>query len=140
LLEGKELATEPVFTEKTHFHFYDPMRGIRTNKFKYIKNFEFGRQTENMAGHIHTDMFRELDNRYAKGHPEDELYDVENDPDELNNLAGESEYAGIKDTLEHKLCEWMKKTQDPLLEKPIPSPFYERIIARFKNFNQDIIE
>lgn len=132
LLMGDELEVQPVFTEKTHFHFYDPMRGIRNEKYKYIKNFEFGRQTEVLAGYIHTDTFRELDNRYGKGHPEDELYDTENDPDELNNLAYELEYAGIKDELERKLCQWMKKTNDPLLDRPIPSPFYERIVKRFK--------
>ncbi len=134
LLHNQPLEPQPVFTEKTHFHFYDPMRAIRTEKFKYIKNFEFGRQTEVLADYIHTDTFRELDNRYGKGHPEDELYDVENDPDELNNLAEDGSYAAIKDGLERKLCAWMKNTADPLLERPIPSPFYERIVERFKNF------
>lgn len=68
------------------------MRGIRTEKYKYIKNFEFGRQTETLADYIHTESYRELNHRYSCGHPENELYDIENDPDELNNLAGMTDY------------------------------------------------
>ena len=134
LLHGQPLEFKPIFTEKTHFHFYDPMRAVRTKQFKYIKNFEFGRQTEVLADYIHTDTFKELDNRYGKGHQEDELYDLHNDPDELNNLAGKLEYENIKISLEKELCQWMKETGDPLLEKPIPSPFYQRIIKRFETF------
>ncbi len=41
-----------------------------------------------------------------------ELYDLRNDPDELNNLAGKEEYAGIQVKLETALLKWLEEVQD----------------------------
>ena len=47
------------------------------------------------------------------------LYDLEEDPQELNNLAGRQEYALLEETLKEALHEWMILNQDYL---PLPVP------------------
>ena len=45
-------------------------------------------------------------------HYTDELYDLEKDPLEMDNLIDSEEYAEIRDFLHDKLLEWMDKTRD----------------------------
>ncbi len=47
-------------------------------------------------------------------HSIDELYDLHADPHELVNLAADPRYAALKDDLESRVQEWMRKTEDPL--------------------------
>jgi N-sulfoglucosamine sulfohydrolase len=44
--------------------------------------------------------------------PVEELYDWQNDPQELNNLAGNPTYAEIKNRLKSKMHSWMVETHD----------------------------
>ena len=48
-----------------------------------------------------------------------EVYDLENDPDELRNLSGDPEYAEVEQRLKEELHEWMILNQDYL---PLPIP------------------
>jgi N-sulfoglucosamine sulfohydrolase len=48
--------------------------------------------------------------------PEFELYDLQNDPYERSNLAGNPEYAQIFQTLEAELKAWQGKTSDPFAD------------------------
>ena len=44
----------------------------------------------------------------------DELYDLETDPAELNNLIDSKAHASIRDALHDRLLDWMNRTRDPL--------------------------
>ncbi len=44
---------------------------------------------------------------------DDELYDLENDPYELNNLAGNPEFTKVQQEMETRLKRWMADTGDP---------------------------
>ena len=44
--------------------------------------------------------------------PFEELYDVENDPEEIANLADDPEYSELKDQMRTQLFEWMIETRD----------------------------
>ena len=48
--------------------------------------------------------------------PRLQLYDLENDPHEFQNLAYQSEYAVIQEKLEKELEQWRAKTKDPLID------------------------
>ena len=48
-----------------------------------------------------------------------ELYDLQNDPQELNNLAGKKEYAEIEKKLRDTMAEKMLTDRDY-----VPLPFY----------------
>jgi hypothetical protein len=45
--------------------------------------------------------------------PAEELYDLRKDPSQLNNVAGEPEYAKIKSKLAAALMSELKATKDP---------------------------
>ncbi|MFR9520586.1 MAG: heparan N-sulfatase, partial [Rikenellaceae bacterium] len=45
--------------------------------------------------------------------PEFELFDLESDPNEFENLSGREEYKETLDALLLKLKEWQKETKDP---------------------------
>ncbi|MCT4544042.1 MAG: sulfatase-like hydrolase/transferase [Vallitalea sp.] len=44
---------------------------------------------------------------------QDELYDMENDPQEMNNLINNSDYIKIRNKLHDDLLKWMDDTRDP---------------------------
>jgi hypothetical protein len=52
----------------------------------------------------------------------EELYDLETDCCEMDNLADRPDVAGIKADLARRLHSWMEDTDDPLLRGPIPAP------------------
>lgn len=66
----------------------------------------------------------QLDKKFAdlyfpKNRPMFELYDLKNDPYEMNNLSGIEEYAEVVQELKAKLTEWMILERDYL---PLPIP------------------
>lgn len=67
------------------------MRGIRTNRYKYVKNFEDGPKI-----YMPVDIHRSLsgpdvrEHYYVPNEPE-ELYDLEQDPLETNNVIDHKE-------------------------------------------------
>jgi len=46
-----------------------------------------------------------------------ELYDLDNDPHELTNLASDEEFAPIRDDLHQQLLAWLREIADPLPEQ-----------------------
>src|SRR5262249_12121340 len=49
--------------------------------------------------------------------PREELYDLTNDPNELQNLAGDAKHAKVLADLRKRLRAWQEKTHDPWLIK-----------------------
>lgn len=129
-LEGSPLQTlaadthaewrEELFGEVNVHAAYEPMRSIRTERWKYIRHFE-------PRDHI---TLANCDNGLSKGylydhdwqnHPPhaEELYDLVLDPMEAHNLADDPEYASTKESLSKRLESWMSSTNDPLLTGPL---------------------
>ncbi len=111
---------EEIFTEKTFHEMYDPIRSIRTKKYKYIYNFE---KLETLY-QIPMDIMRDLSGRYMqdkynKPRSKEELYDLEKDPNEQNNLINNTNYKNVAVELKQKLFDWMRKTNDPILKGKI---------------------
>jgi arylsulfatase A-like enzyme len=127
ILKGeKPSINEQIFAEKTYHVIYDPMRGIRTKDFKYIKNFP-GTKRPNRQFHIPNDTFsykskKAIKSEYIGKRSPEELYDLNTDPYEKNNLAGNPEYETILLDLRNRLEKWMENTNDPLLYGRIKAP------------------
>jgi arylsulfatase A-like enzyme len=133
LLEGEKGERDAVFSEKTFFQFYDPMRSVRTKRFRFIQNFELCRYLEMDSGGKGEGSFCDFGTKAIGGHPQDELYDVEADPHMLTNLAVAEEYGEV--VCEHKrmLLEWMERTDDPLLKGHVPSPYHQRVVEELRS-------
>ena len=54
--------------------------------------------------------------------PQEELYDLHADPDEMRNLAGRPEATAMEASLRQELDQWMRETGDPLPARNIPYP------------------
>ena len=112
--EGSYSGQEEIFAEKNFHDGYDPIRCIRTKKYKYIRNFDYKNVKKialpgDMKASIASNTLRP-DAKEQRA-PE-ELYDLDKDPGEENNLADDPAYKPIKEELSGKLEKWMKETDD----------------------------
>ena len=137
---------EMIFAEKTYQLYYDPMRAVRTRKWKLIANFEFAPWQETPPdyksnGKSFVEISLALDvpaNRMY--HPPLELYDLENDPHEQHNLADDPGLDGTRNRLIQTLYEWMRRTGDPLLDGPMAQGAYRQRMKAFKDIGQQSTE
>jgi len=126
--EQTELRSE-IFVEKTYHEIYDPIRGIRTNSFKYIRNFEKLDTLYQMPLPIlMAPSGKYMKDFYNSPRPTEELYDLRKDPLEKTNVINITEYQEIATELRERLFNWLKATNDPILKGKIPKP-------DFVNFN-----
>jgi N-sulfoglucosamine sulfohydrolase len=114
---------EEIFAEVTYHAAYEPMRCVRTRRYKYIKHFDKRRKPvlANSDDSPSKDVWLNhgWKDRYV---PEEELYDLIFDPCERNNLASEPSMAPERTSLRDRLTEWMQQTDDPLLKGSVPLP------------------
>jgi len=120
----------------------DRIRCVRTKRFKYIRNFypdrpytQLNRYKETMYPVIR--LMRRLAREgklsaaqarfMAPSRPTEELYDLEHDPWEIHNLAGDPKYQDVLVELRQKLLDWMRTTQDQgaIPEDPAVIAYYE---------------
>ena len=104
-----------------HTHIF-PSRSARGVRYHYIHNFntmERIRRDEKAGREI--DPFHRMGAMKHQHTPEEELYDIQNDPFELTNLASNPKFAEIKTDLKGELFKWMKQQNDFLTANgPIP--------------------
>lgn len=114
-----------IYAEKSWHDDYDPMRCVRTERWKYIRNLIPGPLLTLPADLCPNQCptARALQNSYLAERPAEELYDVQEDPHELHNLAGETTLQSTLDNLREMLDDWMEQTGDPFLEHGfVPGP------------------
>ncbi len=126
---------EQVFAEKNWHDYEDRSRAVRTLKYKYIRNDYADLAGTPPADAVRSPTFQALRRRRDAGklepeqrqcfgkRPEEELYDVESDPHELENLAGDSRYVRILDKLQDALEAWEASTQDVKPASRTPDEF-----------------
>ncbi|MCU4926219.1 sulfatase-like hydrolase/transferase [Halobacteria archaeon AArc-dxtr1] len=83
--------------------------------FSQYHGEEFGLYTQRM---VRTERYKFVYN----GPDVNELYDLERDPAELQNLVDHPEYEGVRRELQDQLVEWMETTDDPN-RKWVPGTF-----------------
>lgn len=115
----------------------DHMRAVRTQDFKYIRNFLPQRPyLQPCAYKDAKEIIKALRRAYAAGElneaqelifretrPEEELYDLKNDPYELNNLADDPGFLEKLVELRDRLDVWMEETDDKGLEAESEAQF-----------------
>jgi arylsulfatase A-like enzyme len=122
LLDGTASGSrESIFAEMTWHDKYNPMRAIRTTRHKYIRNFG-----ERPLVYLPLDIYQGLagqevrEEYYASPRPAEELYDLQADPLEMNNLVGDPKHAELLGDLRARVQAWMEETDDPLLRGDVP--------------------
>ncbi|MGB0596264.1 MAG: sulfatase family protein [Rubripirellula sp.] len=123
----------------------DRMRSVRTKKFKYIRNFLPNRPYLQPCRYKDAKSIlialREWNDQgklnatqkliFRDTRPTEELYDLENDPHEINNLANVSKYANELQTMRQRLNAWMEETDDKGRE-PESAEMYESDMAVYR--------
>ena len=124
-------GTEPppaqlFFTRDRMDKAYDRIRGVRDERYKYIRNFEPGLPyAQPIAFMDEMPMMQEWRRLaaegaltgppaqfFAKTKPAEELYDTESDPHEVVNLADDPAYAGQLAVMRGALESWIVETGD----------------------------
>ena len=104
----------------------DHLRSVRTRHFKYIRNFLPERPYLQPCAYKDKKAIlvaiKDWDAKGAlnatqklvtrKTRPKEELYDLRNDPHEINNLAADSKHAAKLAELRERLDAWMEDTND----------------------------
>ena len=93
--------------------FVFPSRMVSNGKFKLIRNYNsYEVYSENLTKNNAINHFIEIGAKKFKRIPFEELYNLEKDPYEKNNLAKNKEYMDIKNALLVKLDDWMADQND----------------------------
>ncbi len=126
-----------------------PRRAIHTRDFAYIRNYEpdrwpmggpdfetsqgtygdidAGPTKSYMMAHKDDEEVRDLFDKSFGKLPAEELYAVDSDPGQMNNLAASPEYAEVKQRLRKRMEDYQKRTGDPRVHGESPwddYPFY----------------
>ena len=114
-----------VFAERNWHDCDEHIRSVRNDRFKLIRNayieLPFGTPADASSSPTWYSLLRMKDEGnltpaqariFTAPRPRIELYDVENDPWELTNLAGKAEYADLAAELAKVLDDWMTETGD----------------------------
>ncbi|WP_288372078.1 sulfatase [uncultured Algoriphagus sp.] len=147
-LNGEKQDRDQVFLERERHanvrkgDLSYPMRAVRTQQFLYIWNPMPERNpTGDPTVHQSVGQYGDVDHSITKflimaqegkaqagkpdyfqlafgSRPEEELYDVEKDPYQLNNLASDPSFASVKEEMRKELLAWMEKTGDLRFENP----------------------
>ena len=128
IFENPESSREYVISTRDRCDFtIDRIRSVRSKDFKYIRNFKTDRpytqptymdfdgiEFVQVMRQLHTDkkLNTAQDRFMSDERPSEELYDLKNDPYELNNLASNPKYGDVLKEYADVLVNWMAKTDD----------------------------
>jgi N-sulfoglucosamine sulfohydrolase len=131
LLDGAAYESrDAIFSEMTYHDYYDPQRCIRTDRYKLIAFFAAAPAFMDPTQSWRPRSDPVVPEQPALAfHPLIELYDLDADPWERHNLAGDPAYAAVRRDLAARLMAWMRDTGDPLLAGAVTSPTHWMALA-----------
>ena len=104
---------------------FDLVRAVRDKQYRYIRNYmPFRINMQHLAFLFNEPSAQSWENEFRAGKtnavqsrafknkPVEELYDVENDPWEINNLANDPKYADILKRMRGALDDWRMESRD----------------------------
>lgn len=121
LVDGRADPADPealhreIFAEVNYHAAYEPMRAIRTARYKYIRRWNVLRHP--VYPNIDACVSKEvLTTAGARVRPQvaESLHDLRFDPNESANLASDPAHADIRADLAMRLEAWMARSSDPL--------------------------
>ncbi len=134
LLTQPDTPVRSYIYAEDHWHDYEDLtRAVRSLNYKYIRNDYYDLPATPSADAGRSPTFQAMIKMNERGRltpaqracfiqprPKEELYDMLNDPYELNNLADSAAYRGILEEFRNALDEWSEKTgfRIPLARTP----------------------
>lgn len=125
---GKQKSVDPKYAfmfRGRMDEWYDMSRAVRDKKYRYIKNYMphriYGQHVSYLwrapSMQSWEDAWKngkcnEIQSRFWETKPPEELYDTENDPWEVNNLASNSGYQDVLDRMRKANRDWMLRIRD----------------------------
>jgi arylsulfatase A-like enzyme len=119
-----DAVRDEVFAEVTYHASYEPMRAVRTERWKYIRRFDED-MTTTVLPHCDESAAKKvwIDHGWRdRSVDREQLYDAVFDPNEACNRAGEEEVGTILAEMRNRLHRWMEETGDPLLAGHVAAP------------------
>ncbi len=125
----------------------DRIRCVREGRWKYIRNFMPGRPYTQFNAYKESiyPVLAQMEVLHGEGRlspvqerfmaprkPEEELYDLEEDPFETADLAGKKEYRDVLNRLRARLDRWIEETGDQgrIPEDPRVRAYWKKVAAR----------
>jgi arylsulfatase A-like enzyme len=143
LLTGRDgrYHRDYVFTERNWHDTWDPMRGVVSRRYSLICNYRPEVSYRGTLDHISASWVAgggpawdeiaaaqkagklpaPLRSLFTKPRPLLEIYDLEEDPNEFENLAQRKEMRGTIEDLQQALAKWMEETNDFLPPPVLPT-------------------
>jgi arylsulfatase A-like enzyme len=118
-----DAVRDEVFSEMTFHAAYEPLRAIRTDRWKYIRRFHD--YPHPILANCDDSATKDLMVETGWGlHlvPEEQLYDLIHDPNEHRDLSWDPRHKGTLSELRRRVEHWMEETGDPLRFGPIEPP------------------
>jgi N-sulfoglucosamine sulfohydrolase len=118
-----ERIHDAIFAEVTYHAAYEPMRAVRTQRWKYIRRFDhhLGPVLPNCDDSPSKDVLMQHSWK-ERSRPFEQLYDLIFDPNEASNVANDLSVAVVLEEMRTRLDNWMRDTNDPLLHGPVMPP------------------
>jgi arylsulfatase A-like enzyme len=121
LLQGRDWDPRDVVFAGKNTVDGDAKRCVRSERFKYIRNYDPGPELVIPDSEISVTR-RDMGNDHVRPRPEAEFYDLDADPAEQVNLAGQARFADAETELAERLHAIQQETTDPILAGPISRP------------------
>ena len=131
-IEGKATSSprKEVFAQYTPDMKRDNLsRCILTERYHLIRYFDQGRSVDYPVD-VHP---QEFANHHVRCKTKGtrrfvQLFDIIDDPYELNDIGSKTENASLVEHLSRRLVSWMRAVDDPLLRGPLRTPYYDKAI------------
>jgi len=142
LMDETAAGRSRIYSERNWHDLDDHIRSVRTPRYKYIRNYYpwepytlpadvYGSPTFKAmrklrkAGEL-TEVERQI---FLWPRPEEELYDLDNDPNEFHNLVGEAAYQEVLTRLRADAGSWENRTHDvsPAKRKPNRYDYWKHV-------------
>ncbi|MCD5002375.1 sulfatase [Enterococcus saccharolyticus] len=124
IFKGENYTGNDAIFGEINFHTsYEPVRAVRTKRYKYIKFFDKDYLKINQSNIDNSpikDFYAQIEHSVSELEKEEEyLFDLDYDVFEKNNVAYEPKYKRELNEMRERLTNFMIRTNDPLLDGPI---------------------
>lgn len=120
-IDDKVKIRDEIYAQMNFHTSYEPIRCVRTERYKYVKYYDYEWQKYNLSNMDDAEPKDYLIQQGVQNISKDmeQFFDLEFDPTESNNLIGNNEYIEIIDNLRNRLNKYLIDSDDPIVKGEI---------------------